>query len=435
MALLPKAGTVCQQTRLASWVTAALPSLQEVVSKGNGAKSSKWTFYEHVFAMGVASAAALTMSSQKPSLCYYKELPDGSTDRLSRWTKRSWALPRGKSPAFHDKAVSEILEMYLSQIWPGSEAQSGSVPSVLVPLCGKSVDMAYLCVQGFGVVGVEGAQRAILEFGEEQRMHVRGFKKRLALGQGPDEQWHAGEYLCEAAENFKGHMPGRAFKMSSRGLGYHADFPAVWRGQGKDSSSGPIHIIEGDMFEVTPDLVATATFERSGRFDAAFDRGGLDVLPPSARKDYAAVLHRLLKPGGRLLLVVLEYNEDALPSTSEGRRGTPPPYSVPEAEVHSLFPAEAGWTVELLERQQEHRLSQKIVPLRDVKLHEAAYLITKSTNTTLVSSKGVRPSAAGLTEQSSGDMRLSAMPTLFVLAAATLGVGAAAALISRKKEV
>jgi len=257
-------------------------------------------------------------------------------------------------------------------------------------------------------------------------MRVRGMKDRVVMSRGPNEQWCEGERLCEAAETYQGHRAGRTFKTSSEGLGYHADFPAIWRGQYRDelgsssSSSRPIHIIEGDMFEVTSDLVATATFERSGRFDAAFDKGGLDVIPPSARQSYAAVLDQLLKPGGRLLLVVMDYDQDKLPD-SEGRRGTPPPYSVPEAEVRRLFPAEVGWTVEFLERQQEHLLSRRILPLRDVNLHEAAYLVTKST----------KAEPADLTEQSTSEVGRKTAPLLVVLATAMLGVGAAAALVSR----
>lgn len=426
---LQKIGTVCRRPRLASWVTAALPSLQEVRRPGDDSTSKTWTFSQQIFAVGVASAAAaFTALSQKPTYCYYKELPDGSTDRLSRWTKRSWASPRGKNPVFHDKAVSKVLERHVNRIRPTPGANIQSAPSIVVPCCGKSVDLPYLCVQGFGVLGVEGARRAILEFHEEQRQHIRGLKDRVVLSRGPNELWREGEHLCETAESFQGHRAGRTFKMSSEGLGYHADFPAIWRGQYRDtlpSSKRPIHIIEGDMFEVTSDLVATATFERSGRFDAAFDRGGLDIIPPSTRQDYVAVLDRLLKPGGRLLLVVLDYDEDKLPD-SQGRRGTPPPYGVPEAEIHRLFPAEAGWTVELLERQQEHRLSRRILPLRDVDLHEAAYLITKSTNA---------KSPGSLTEQSSGEVGFIATPLLVVLATALLGVGAAAALVSRMKDV
>jgi len=299
----------------------SLAVMQELVRLVDDNRSKTWAFSQQIFAIGVASAAALTTLSQKPSHCYYKELPDGSTDRLSRWTKRSWAMPRGRSPVFHDKAVCKLLERNVKRIRPAPRTSVQSAPSIVVPCCGKSVDLPYLCVQGFGVVGVEGARRAILDFHEEQRMRVRGMKDRVVMSRGPNEQWCEGERLCEAAETYQGHRAGRTFKTSSEGLGYHADFPAIWRGQYRDelgsssSSSRPIHIIEGDMFEVTSDLVATATFERSGRFDAAFDKGGLDVIPPSARQGYVAVLDRLLKPGGQLLLVVPDYDQDKLPDS------------------------------------------------------------------------------------------------------------------------
>jgi hypothetical protein len=61
-------------------------------------------------------------------------------------------------------------------------------------------------------------------------------------------------------------------------------------------------------------------------FDCAFDRGGLVAVAPSDRPRYAAVLSEQLRPGGKLLLVVVEH---------EPAFG--PPHSVDESEVRRLL--------------------------------------------------------------------------------------------------
>ena len=48
---------------------------------------------------------------------------------------------------------------YLQQHWPSLSIAPGS--QVLVPLCGKSLDMAWLAGQGLRVLGVELADRAV----------------------------------------------------------------------------------------------------------------------------------------------------------------------------------------------------------------------------------------------------------------------------------
>lgn len=63
---------------------------------------------------------------------------------------------------FHQRAVNP----YLQRFWPGLEVPVGA--RVLVPLCGKSLDLAWLAAQGYGVLGVELSQTAIEGFFEEQ---------------------------------------------------------------------------------------------------------------------------------------------------------------------------------------------------------------------------------------------------------------------------
>lgn len=69
-----------------------------------------------------------------------------------------------KQIAFHQPEVEELLSRHLSAL--------GLKPRdrVLVPLCGKSLDMAWLLEQGFQVVGVELSEQAVQEFFAERQL-------------------------------------------------------------------------------------------------------------------------------------------------------------------------------------------------------------------------------------------------------------------------
>ena len=66
---------------------------------------------------------------------------------------------------FHQQRVSPLLQKY----WPTLGLPTDS--RVLVPLCGKSLDMIWLAEQGHKVLGIELAQRAIEQFFAENRLH------------------------------------------------------------------------------------------------------------------------------------------------------------------------------------------------------------------------------------------------------------------------
>ena len=88
------------------------------------------------------------------------------------------------------------------------------------------------------------------------------------------------------------------------------------------------------------------------------------ALDPELRKVYARVTLQLLKPGGRMLLLV--------PTDTQGvRRGQGPPYCIELEEVQSLYGAGCSIT----------RLSQASVPRWEARgwhgVEEVLYLIVK----------------------------------------------------------
>lgn len=62
--------------------------------------------------------------------------------------------------------------------------------------------------------------------------------------------------------------------------------------------------------------------------DLVYDRAALVALPEEMRAEYAQRVLQLLKPGGRILLVSMDYVQTELSG---------PPFSVPEAEIRTLF--------------------------------------------------------------------------------------------------
>ena len=71
-------------------------------------------------------------------------------DWLARW--------RDGRIAFHEGHPNVLLEHHIARL--------AGCRRVLVPLCGKAEDLAYLAAQGHAVLGVELAEQAIREFFE-----------------------------------------------------------------------------------------------------------------------------------------------------------------------------------------------------------------------------------------------------------------------------
>ncbi len=127
---------------------------------------------------------------------------------------------------------------------------------VLVPLCGKSLDLEWLVVQGYEVVGVELSELAAQAFFAE-----RGF------------------------------TPERR----ERGAFIHYQH-------------GGVTILVGDFF--------AATSEELGSFDGAYDRAAMIALPPDVRSRYTQQLQSLLTPKAKLLLITLHFDADGGPPFS-----------------------------------------------------------------------------------------------------------------------
>lgn len=144
---------------------------------------------------------------------------------------------------FHQDEINAYLERY----WATLALAPGS--RVLVPLCGKSLDLLWLREQGHAVVGIELSRIAVQAFFEEN-------------GVTPEVQ--------------------------------EAPHCTRW-------SCAGIELLCGDFF----DLEATDL----GRVDALYDRAALIALTDEQRPRYAQRLTHLLEPGTPGLLVTLDYDQ------------------------------------------------------------------------------------------------------------------------------
>jgi len=155
------------------------------------------------------------------------------------WQER-WAR---NQIGFHLPEVNPYLQRHWPQLALAADTQ------VLVPLCGKSLDLIWLASRGLRVLGVELSEQAVEAFFSEQNLAPRITQRG-------------------------------AFTV------YQADRVEVWC---------------GDFFALDADVLAGCT--------ALYDRAALIALPPLMRARYAEHLNSLLLPGCQGLLITLDYDQ------------------------------------------------------------------------------------------------------------------------------
>lgn len=150
------------------------------------------------------------------------------------------------SIGFHRDAALPLL----TQHWASLNLPRGS--RVLVPLCGKSLDMIWLRDAGLRVLGVELSPLAVQQFLAEHKL---------------------------AAET----------RESPLGTHY---------------ATGGIEIIQGDVFDLDDTTLAGC--------DAIYDRAAMIALPQTVRQRYAREIYGRLPDGCRGLLISLEYPQSEM---------------------------------------------------------------------------------------------------------------------------
>ena len=143
--------------------------------------------------------------------------------------------------------VDAILQKYLNQLCGGKESIS-----ILVTLCGKTLDLPWLADQGHSVVGCEISELAGKQLFEENNI----------------------PFSITEIDNFK------VFSATdNRKLKFYA----------------------GDFFKVSASLIGT--------FDVIWDHHAFGAVSPSDRSRYIELLSSLLVAGGKILLSNFEYDQ------------------------------------------------------------------------------------------------------------------------------
>jgi thiopurine S-methyltransferase len=170
--------------------------------------------------------------------------PPGGRGKLSAVEAGFWRERWEEGTTAWDQSV---VHPALAARWPTLGLAPGS--TVLVPLCGASIDMAWLAEQGHRVMGTE-----LSEIG------VRQFFERVGLSP----------------------------RQRSRGA-----FTVF--------EDGPFELWCGDHFALTPDDVHDVV--------AVYDRASLVALPRDMRRRYAAHLSDLVPPGAVTFLLTFVYDQ------------------------------------------------------------------------------------------------------------------------------
>ncbi|AZC19830.1 thiopurine S-methyltransferase [Pseudomonas sp. CMR5c] len=139
---------------------------------------------------------------------------------------------------------------YLQQYWPGLGLADQA--RVLVPLCGKSLDLAWLASRGHQVLGIELSEKAVEDFFREHQLQPQ---------------------------------------VSQQGVF-------------KVYAHGAIQLWCGDIFALAAEDVAGCT--------ALYDRAAMIALPRQMRQRYAAHINGLLPHGSRGLLITMDYDQAQL---------------------------------------------------------------------------------------------------------------------------
>ena len=152
---------------------------------------------------------------------------------------------KNNQTGWHREVYNEMLVKH----WPSLKIDTEC--RVLVPLCGKSLDMRWLGEQGHSIVGLELVEEAVHAFFQEHDLDAK--------------QIHLHEHV------------------------HH--------------SSPPYAILQGDVFAVNPDMVQA---------EAWYDRAAMIALPVSKRQEYVEQLRKLTTYDACGLLVTFAYPQEQM---------------------------------------------------------------------------------------------------------------------------
>ena len=194
-----------------------------------------------------------------------------ANDQLDFWDKDRWS--KGSTPWHLAEPHPHLITNHAKLLLEGKKPTE---TSILVPLCGKSVDLIWLWQQGYTVVGIDGVEKAVITFRDENNLPLT----RSVNADGLPTYSTEDNKLSLVVGNF----------------------------------------LDSNLFD-----------SLANKFDAVWDRASLVAITPDCRDAYKNTISKLLSEKGfRYLLSTFEYNSNDF---------VPPPHSVDLEVVKSLFSA------------------------------------------------------------------------------------------------
>ena len=157
---------------------------------------------------------------------------------------------------WHNRWENQLTGFHLDEVNPHLQANWAAMRQpagarIFVPLCGKSLDLAWLAEQGYQVIGIDLSPLAVEAFFTENKL--------------TPQRSQVGSLQYWQSEN--------------------------------------ISLFCGDFFDLSPEVL--------GVVDAVYDRASLIALPVEMRQRYAAKMAELC-PAAPKLLITLEYDQSKM---------------------------------------------------------------------------------------------------------------------------
>ncbi|KAI6661074.1 hypothetical protein LOD99_13796 [Oopsacas minuta] len=172
-----------------------------------------------------------------------------------------------KTPWQCEEVRNDVVKYY------DQMTDKGELKRILVPLCGKTLEMKFLYERGHEVVGIDLSYKACKEFFQDNKIK---FSEKV------DEKSGAEHLLI--SEDLK------------------------------------IKLYQGELFKISKDHI--------GIFDAILDWNSFIAIDPMEREAYVELQTCLLKPTGRMLLNTFEYPRDEFSG---------PPCAISISEVEQFY--------------------------------------------------------------------------------------------------
>jgi len=145
--------------------------------------------------------------------------------------------------AFHLPGFNPYLTKYLARF----DVKAND--TIFIPLCGKTLDIAWLASQQFSIIGVECSDKALRSFFTENNLQVK----------------------LETLKSFNAY------------------------------NSDNICLLKGDFFELDKEILKDTAL--------VYDRASLIALPKQFRKQYVSHMNKILPENAEVFLITLEYDQ------------------------------------------------------------------------------------------------------------------------------